>query len=106
VDRAFGWSAADERDLDQELQQVAGRGGRVFVSPYVLHPPLSSLHFIRLTSPRFDDQRRQVLDKLSSLDAARVEWVPLGATVRGYFLEDSSGTVSFRSGIGPLSLAH
>jgi hypothetical protein len=87
--RAF---AQDERLVPDLRDSIAGaleRGGRVRVDPYVTHPPLSNLADVRLTNPAFEEQRQSVLRELRAADSARVDWMPLEASVPGYFLEDS-----------------
>jgi hypothetical protein len=86
--RASRWTAGDLAALDADIAATLIAGGKVFVDPYVLHPPRSRVEWIKRTaSPEFDAQRAEVIRRLQRVDPARIEWLPLVARVPGYFVE-------------------
>ncbi len=91
LNRARTWSAADDSSLASALQAASARGGRVFVDPYLVRPPLSNLASARSINPSFDVQREGIVERLAALPPERVVWVPLAAEQPGYFAPAPAG---------------
>ena len=81
------WSSDNLAELNHEVAETLERGGKVFVDPYILHPPLSNMASIRLLNKEFEAQRLDIISLLRKVDPARIEWVQQTATVPGYFVE-------------------
>lgn len=84
--RAAKWSDADLAILDHEVAATLAKGGKIFVSPYVLHPPKSNLANLLLLNPKFSEERQTVITHLQAVDPRRIEWQPEVGIVPGYFV--------------------
>ncbi|HEY2955318.1 MAG TPA: hypothetical protein VGK89_08730 [Candidatus Eisenbacteria bacterium] len=83
--RGFHWAPGDSAELDRTIESTLAAGGRVFVHPYLAHPPISNMVLIGLHNPRFESERQAILARLRAIDPGRISWEPLAASVPGYF---------------------
>lgn len=83
--RASTWNDDSFEELKQMAETTLAGSGRVYVSPYLLSPPTSNMVGIRLKNRQFDAQRQTLIQYLQALDQSRIEWMPMSATVPGYF---------------------
>ena len=85
--RAHAFRDIDYEDLVRMTGQALQRRGRVYVDPYVVHPPRSIVEFVTPRNSNFEADRERVLAHLRSLPAGRVVWVdPVGITSQFFVL--------------------
>jgi hypothetical protein len=77
--------ANDLEALARGIYETLEAGGVVYVDPYVRQPPMSYLRLVETQRSDFPLEMARVSSMLQGIEAGRVKWLPLRATVEEFF---------------------
>lgn len=75
----------DMDKLQAFINRTLAKGGTIYIDPYVEEAPKSYLRMIRFHNKHFKQDWPRIREILHNIDSAHVRWMPMVATVPGFF---------------------
>ena len=82
------WNESEYASLDGSINKALASGGKIYVDPYVVHPPISRVYLIKTTqTPDYEAVRQKIIERLQLVPTDRIIWADLVASTPGFFVE-------------------